>query len=71
MPTIVLTGSLMGGYASSLFANFWALSPRFRQEFERSARSAFVDRYGYRLQRSPELTRLCSAKVTHLPIPRC
>jgi predicted ATP-binding protein involved in virulence len=23
-----------------------------------------------RLQRSPELTHLCSAKVTHLPLPR-
>ena len=31
VPVIALTGSLMGGYASSLFANAWALSQRFRQ----------------------------------------
>lgn len=48
VPTIVLTGSLMGGYASSLFTNFWALSPRFREEFGRDDCGAFVQRYGYR-----------------------
>ncbi|HXU44597.1 MAG TPA: hypothetical protein VN783_03665, partial [Thermoanaerobaculia bacterium] len=48
VPTLVLSGSLMGGYASSLFANFWALSPAFRLEFERSDAAAFVGRYGYR-----------------------
>jgi hypothetical protein len=48
VPTIVLSGSLMGGYASSLFPNFWALSRSFRDEFKRQELTAFVDRYGYR-----------------------
>ncbi len=48
VPTIALSGSLMSGYASSLFANFWALSPRFRREFHRNERQAFVSRFGYR-----------------------
>ena len=48
MPTITLTGSLMGGYASSLFANMWALSGRFREQFRREDKSAFVTRFGYR-----------------------
>jgi hypothetical protein len=48
VPTIALTGSLMGGYASSLFQNAWALSRRFREEFEIDERAAFVARYGYR-----------------------
>jgi hypothetical protein len=48
VPTLVLTGSLMGGYASSLFANFWALSPTFRAEFGRDDQKAFLQRYGFR-----------------------
>jgi hypothetical protein len=48
VPVIALTGSLMGGYASSLFANAWALSSRFRAQFELDERAAFVSRYGYR-----------------------
>ena len=48
VPTIVLTGSLMGGYASSLFANFWSMSEPFRSEFERGDKTRFLDRYGYR-----------------------
>lgn len=48
VPTLVLTGSLMGGYASSLFANFWALSPDFRAELGRDEVRRFVDRYGFR-----------------------
>ena len=47
MRTVVLTGSLMGGYASSLFSLFWALSPRFRREFGRGEKSRFTQRYGY------------------------
>lgn len=47
VPTLALTGSLMGGYASSLFPNLYALSPRLRQEFERGDTAAFVARYGY------------------------
>ena len=53
--TLVLTGSLMGGYASSLFTNFWHLSPLFRKEFDRTDRSGFIHRYGYRKTlREPE-----------------
>jgi len=48
VPTIALTGSLMGGYASSLFANAWALCARFRKIFDRDDKAAFVARYGYR-----------------------
>ncbi len=48
VPTIVLSGSLMGGFARSLFANFWALSPAFREEFRRDDQAAFVARYGFR-----------------------
>lgn len=47
-PTLYLTGSVMNGYAESLFTNFWAISPAFRAEFPRDAKRAFVDRYGYR-----------------------
>lgn len=48
VPVLALTGSLMGGYASSLFANAWALSRRFRAQFELDDKAAFVNRYGYK-----------------------
>jgi hypothetical protein len=48
IPTLALSGSLMGGYAGSLFANFWAMSPRFRRAFRRTEKGPFVTRYGYR-----------------------
>ena len=48
VPTLALSGSLMGGYAGSLFANFWAMSPRFRKAFRRTEKGPFVTRYGYR-----------------------
>lgn len=47
IPTLMLTGSVMNGYAESLFANQWALDPEFRQEFTRAQRGEFVRRYGY------------------------
>lgn len=47
-PTLVLSGSILNGYVSSLFSNLWALSPRFRATFSREERGAFVTRYGYR-----------------------
>jgi hypothetical protein len=46
-PTLYLTGSIMNGYSESLFANFWHMSAKFRDEFRRDQRGAFVDRYGY------------------------
>lgn len=48
LPTVLMTGSVMNGYATSLFTNMWALSPEFRDEFGRSDSSTFCDRYGYR-----------------------
>lgn len=48
MPTILATGSIMNGYASSLFSNMWAMSADFRREFGRDESARFVDRYGYR-----------------------
>lgn len=48
LPTILMTGSVMNGYAESLFANMWALSPSFREEFSREDKQRFIDRYGYR-----------------------
>lgn len=47
LPTILMTGSIMNGYAASLFTNMWALSPGFRDEFAREERPSFIDRYGY------------------------
>jgi predicted RNA methylase len=47
IPTILMTGSIMNGYAESLFSNMWALSRDFRQEFERDEKGRFVERYGY------------------------
>jgi hypothetical protein len=48
LPTVLMSGSIMNGYAESLFANMWALSADFRMEFSREDRQKFVDRYGYR-----------------------
>lgn len=48
VPTVLMTGSWMNGYAESMFTNMWAVSPAFREEFERGDRMKFVDRYGYR-----------------------
>lgn len=48
LPTILMTGSIMNGYAESLFSNMWALSEDFRAEFTREERQLFISRYGYR-----------------------
>lgn len=48
IPTLLLTGTVMNGYAESLFTNMWALSEDFRREFARDERTRFIDRYGYR-----------------------
>lgn len=50
MPTVFLTGTLNDGYARSMFANMWAASAAFREEFSREEQQLFVDRYGYRKQ---------------------
>lgn len=46
-PTIALTGSVMNGYASSLFILLWSLSSAFRAEFGRDEEGEFVRSYGY------------------------
>lgn len=48
IPTLLLTGTIMNGYAESMFMNMWALSEDFRCEFDRDERTRFVDRFGYR-----------------------
>lgn len=48
LPTIAMTGSVMNGYAESLFNVLWAMRPEFRAEFNRDQRREFVTRYGYR-----------------------
>lgn len=48
VPVVTLTGSLMNGYASTLFPNYWALSARFRRDFARADKQRFIDRFGYR-----------------------
>ena len=48
IPTILMTGSIMNGYAESLFSNMWALSAEFRKSFGRDDLKLFVDIYGYR-----------------------
>lgn len=44
---IPLTGSLMNGYAKSLFYNLWSISRRMRAEFSRKDAGLFVKLYGY------------------------
>jgi hypothetical protein len=50
IPTILQTGSIMNGYAASLFVNLWHLSADFRSEFGRDEIQRHIDRYGYRKQ---------------------
>ena len=47
-PVLFLTGSVMNGYAESLFTNWWSLFRDFRKEFGRGDLRKFNDRYGYR-----------------------
>lgn len=48
IPTIEMTGSMMNGYAESMFMNVWSISRGFREEFGRGDKQRFNDRYGYR-----------------------
>lgn len=47
IPTVVMTGSVMNGYAESLFNLLWWTSAAFRAEFDRKDRTPFVHAYGY------------------------
>jgi len=44
--TLTLTGTLMGGYASTLFHLLWRFSPDVRDEFAYGEESRWVSRYG-------------------------
>ncbi|MBZ0173460.1 MAG: hypothetical protein K8E66_13840, partial [Phycisphaerales bacterium] len=48
VPTLLLSGSIMNGYASSLFPASWATSPAFRNLFDRTEQERFIDQFGYR-----------------------
>ena len=48
LPFLMMTGSIMNGYAESLFMPMWAASTEFREEFRRDEKAKFVERYGYR-----------------------
>lgn len=53
-PVLLLTGSAMGGYASSLYGWWSVIDPEFRREFPRSERSRFLAAYGLaKFRRSP------------------
>lgn len=48
VPVVLLTGSLVNGYARHLFANLWNLDPAFRAAFPREGAGRFAVQYGYR-----------------------
>ena len=45
--SLSLSGTLMGGYASTLFHLLYRFSPEIRREFERSDEHRWVQRYGF------------------------
>ncbi len=45
--TLSLSGTLSGGYASTLFHLLYRFSPQIRSEFERSDEHRWVERYGF------------------------
>ena len=47
-PALLMTGTIMNGYAESLFMTMWAASAKFREEFDRNEKVRYVERYGYR-----------------------
>lgn len=60
-----LTGSLMNGYAKSLFRNLWAVSRRMRAEFAYDDHTKFCKLYGYQ-KRVLTGDALKKAKVTEV-----
>lgn len=47
-PTVLLTGSILNGYAAHLFPHLWALNPAFRERYKREERGKFAKQNGYR-----------------------
>ena len=45
--SLVLTGTLMGGYASTLFFLLYRFYPEFRHRFDYSGESQWIQRYGF------------------------
>ena len=45
--SLVLTGTLMGGYASTLFFLLYRFYPEFRDRFDYSGESQWIQRYGF------------------------
>ncbi len=45
--SLSLSGTLMGGYSSTLFHLLYRFSPEIRSEFERSEESRWIQRYGF------------------------
>ena len=45
---LTLTGTLMGGYSSTLFHLLYRFSPGIREEFQHNQASRWIDRYGFR-----------------------
>ena len=46
--SLTLTGTLTGGYASTLFHLLYRFSPEIREEFKHSEEGRWIDRYGFR-----------------------
>lgn len=46
-PKVLLTGSLVNGYAESVYMNMYGTNSRFREVFGRDNITQFIDRYGY------------------------
>lgn len=66
IPVLALSGSVMGGYSSSLFPNWWALDREFRGSFGRDEASAFVARYGFqKYLLTPRQTKNKNGDVTY------
>ena len=46
--SLTLTGTLSGGYASTLFHLLYRFTPEIRNEFKHNEQSRWIDRYGFR-----------------------
>ena len=46
--SLILTGTLMGGYSSTLFHLLYRFSPDIKADFQHSDRSRWIDYYGFR-----------------------
>ena len=49
--SLTLTGTLTGGYSSTLFHLLYRFTPEIRNEFKHNDQSRWIDRYGFRLRK--------------------